>query len=259
MITLVGLGEIGAKIYSEFKKRNLNVYGVEKDTKKIETYKRKGLKVGTSLKKSDTYIICLYSTSQVLDLIDEIDKKNNPLIIIESTLNIGTTDKILKKYPDLELVLFPHRYNKGDRNHQLFNLQRVMGASSDCALKKALKFYSQFMDLKLIHTTDLKIVELCKPLENAIRYLEIALAEELKLLSDGKGIDFDILRTTINTKWNINLKEARDGIKGKCLPKDINIINTYFDQNQLFELSLKINQRYEKEYIKNKQSNCKPN
>ncbi|RLI41938.1 hypothetical protein DRO69_10965, partial [Candidatus Bathyarchaeota archaeon] len=29
-----------------------------------------------------------------------------------------------------------------------------------------------------------------------------------------------------NTKWNVELLEARDGIKGECLPKDIRYLAT---------------------------------
>jgi len=33
-------------------------------------------------------------------------------------------------------------------------------------------------------------------------------------------IDFDTLRIAVNSKWNVDLLEAREGIDGHCLPKD---------------------------------------
>jgi UDP-N-acetyl-D-mannosaminuronic acid dehydrogenase len=50
--------------------------------------------------------------------------------------------------------------------------------------------------------------------------MEIAFAEELKMVCDRSGIDFDQLRKAVNTKWNIRILEAKDGIGGHCLPKD---------------------------------------
>ena len=33
-------------------------------------------------------------------------------------------------------------------------------------------------------------------------------------------MNFGELRNALNTKWNVNVLEARDGIGGHCLPKD---------------------------------------
>ena len=92
----------------------------------------------------------------------------------------------------------------------------------------------------------IEIVELAKPLENAYRFAEIAIAEELKMLCDEKGIDFNRLREAANTKWNINIKEARGGINGKCLPKDTQAINEFFGNNKMFSASIDINREYVK-------------
>ena len=40
------------------------------------------------------------------------------------------------------------------------------------------------------------------------------------MVCDNSEIDFNELRNAINTKWNIQILEARDGIGGHCLPKD---------------------------------------
>jgi UDP-N-acetyl-D-mannosaminuronic acid dehydrogenase len=34
------------------------------------------------------------------------------------------------------------------------------------------------------------------------------------------GVSFSELRNALNTKWNVNVLEPRDGIGGHCLPKD---------------------------------------
>ena len=62
--------------------------------------------------------------------------------------------------------------------------------------------------------------ELTKVVENSYRFMEIAFAEELKMVCDNSSIDFNELRNAINTKWNVKIFEAKDGIGGHCLPKD---------------------------------------
>ena len=50
--------------------------------------------------------------------------------------------------------------------------------------------------------------------------MEIAFAEELKMFCDRSGLSFEELRGAINSKWNIKILEAKEGIGGHCLPKD---------------------------------------
>jgi UDP-N-acetyl-D-mannosaminuronic acid dehydrogenase len=67
---------------------------------------------------------------------------------------------------------------------------------------------------------DIEIAELTKIIENAHRYLQIAFAEDLYLYCQANNINFAELRDSLNTKWNVNILEPREGIGGHCLPKD---------------------------------------
>src|SRR5215217_6597058 len=64
------------------------------------------------------------------------------------------------------------------------------------------------------------IAEMTKTIENAHRYLQIAFAEDLYLYCQANNINFAELRNALNTKWNVNILEPREGIGGHCLPKD---------------------------------------
>jgi UDP-N-acetyl-D-mannosaminuronate dehydrogenase len=61
---------------------------------------------------------------------------------------------------------------------------------------------------------------MAKIVENSYRYVQIAFAEELYMYCKENGINFADLRNAINTKWNVEILEPRQGIKGHCLPKD---------------------------------------
>ncbi|HEY6405656.1 MAG TPA: hypothetical protein VIX38_06225, partial [Nitrososphaeraceae archaeon] len=67
---------------------------------------------------------------------------------------------------------------------------------------------------------EVEIAELTKIVENAHRYLQIAFAEDLYLYCQANNINFAELRDSLNTKWNVNILEPREGIGGHCLPKD---------------------------------------
>jgi UDP-N-acetyl-D-mannosaminuronate dehydrogenase len=41
------------------------------------------------------------------------------------------------------------------------------------------------------------------------------------MICESAGFDFETLRRACNSKWNVEILEARDGIGGHCLPKDI--------------------------------------
>src|ERR687887_2418326 len=66
----------------------------------------------------------------------------------------------------------------------------------------------------------IEVAEMTKTIENAHRYLQIAFAEDLYLYCQANNINFPELRDALNTKWNVNVLEPREGIGGHCLPKD---------------------------------------
>lgn len=250
MITIIGIGEIGSAVFREIAKTKGkdNVFGVDLDETTLNSLKEEGYNVGKEIPVSDEYIICVYLTDQVVSVIKNLDFSNKPLVSIDATILPGTSKEIIdwknKEGKEFDLVLFPHRFNPNDEEHFVFNLHRVMGAENEKALQRGLTFFTQFMDKNLIHTFPLEVVELTKPVENAYRFMEIAIAEQLKLSCKEKGIDFEQLRAAASTKWNIHIYEARDGVGGKCLPKDIKLIDEFFSGNELFKKGIEFNEEY---------------
>lgn len=251
-VCVIGLGEIGWETFKEISKdKSLEVHGVEISNDRIEKLTqiayRGNIPIDISKKiisDASVYIISVYTPAQIRNVISKINLKNNPLVVIESTMLPGETNIILKYYPNIDLVLFPHRYNPNDPEHHVFNLHRIMGAVSGDALARGVDFYKRFIPMDLLTLVPLKIAELSKPLENAYRFIEIAIAEEVKLLCDKHDINFDELRKAMNTKWNIDLKEVRGGIGGSCLPKDCKFINKFFDGNLFFHCALGVDEIY---------------
>ena len=76
------------------------------------------------------------------------------------------------------------------------------------------------LGIRMHPVPQIEIAEITKIAENAHRYLQIAFAEDLYLYCQANNINFAELRDAVNTKWNVNILEPREGIGGHCLPKD---------------------------------------
>jgi len=104
--------------------------------------------------------------------------------------------------------------------------------------------------------SSVEVAELTKIVENAHRYLQIAFAEELYLYCKSNGISFPELRESLNTKWNVEVLEPRDGIGGHCLPKDtrmfVNSSNTI--KSKILQAAMEIDDDY-REYIQSREKN----
>ena len=102
--------------------------------------------------------------------------------------------------------------------------------------------------------SSVEVAELTKIVENAHRYLQIAFAEELYLYCKSNSISFSELRESLNTKWNVEVLEPRDGIGGHCLPKDtrmfINSSNTI--RSKILQAAMEIDEDY-REYIQSRE------
>ena len=112
----------------------------------------------------------------------------------------------------------------------------MIGGVCECCLKTGMQFYGgvdsvsvdgqsyssslKSLGIPMHQVTNIEIAEITKIAENAHRYLQIAFAEDLYLYCQASDINFSELRDALNTKWNVNILEPREGIGGHCLPKD---------------------------------------
>lgn len=268
LVSVIGLGEVGGATFNDMleskmakcHKFEFKLYGVDISLPVLEPMRKKyrgdsrvkGF--GKDIIKSDVYIVSVYSNKQVIDVVRKInslhpkvqDKDKKPLIVIEATVSPTVAQRLTKMCKSCHLVLFPHRFNPNDPEHRVFNLTRVMGGMDSHSLSCAMGFYTHFMSQSRIHITSYETAALSKPMENAYRFIEIAIAEDIRMECGRLGIDFGALRLSMNTKWNIDMKEARDGINGKCLPKDAKFMHDYFSGSGFIEVAHRIDKRYRK-------------
>lgn len=93
--------------------------------------------------------------------------------------------------------------------------------------------------------SSVEIAELTKIIENSHRYLQIAFAEELYLYCQANNILFSDLRDALNTKWNVEILEPREGIGGHCLPKDTKMfLNSSNMKSKILQSAIEVDSLY---------------
>jgi UDP-N-acetyl-D-mannosaminuronic acid dehydrogenase len=104
---------------------------------------------------------------------------------------------------------------------------------------------------------EVEIAELTKIVENAHRYLQIAFAEDLYLYCQANNINFAELRDSLNTKWNVNVLEPREGIGGHCLPKDTKMFlnSSKSMKSKIIEAAIQVDSEYRKYTGKSQEDN----
>ena len=249
-VVVVGLGEIGGAVFDEIAQHpnaaDLNLVGNDIDPNKLQPHAHfhyAKTSFSNTIPVADFYIVAVWSTDQILNVLKQIDALNpNAIICIESTIDPTAIDQIKRD----NVVAFPHRFNPDDPDHKIFNLDRLIGSSNPDTLNKAKQFFLKFMRPDLLHEVDFQVAVLAKVAENAYRALEIILAQEIKKSCYTKGINFEDLRQAMNTKWNIDVREARDGVAGKCLPKDLGLFNKMFPDFILGQFCWYLNEEYKR-------------
>jgi nucleotide sugar dehydrogenase len=248
-VLTIGLGRLGLPVAKYVKQRGFDTYGYDISINAMEhAEKTAGIKqaVDFASEDFDVFIISVSThkpddifSSQIEGILTAAAKiskearKDGALVSIESTIPKGTSKKVFEILNHrLHVVHAPHRWYSLEEKEHGINQLRVIGGVCDCCLKVGMQFYSDIE--KGYHTTlsykslgvpmyavsNAEIAEITKITENAHRYLQIAFAEDLYLYCQANNINFSELRDALNTKWNVDILEPREGIGGHCLPKD---------------------------------------
>ncbi len=233
-VCVIGLGAVGSPTARFFAKSGVPTYGCDINPKAAKALEGVLEQTATSLADlplADLYIVTVDTgfrgeepvTTSVFKACGAIAARGRPVLVsIESTVPIGTCARIHEEIfrGDQNLVHVPHRWWFEDEENHGVRQTRVVGGIDGESVRLAVDFYGS-LGIRLVPVAELRIAELTKAAENTDRYLKIAYAELLKMICDDNGMDFEELRRAMNTKWNVETMEARDGIGGTCLPKDI--------------------------------------
>jgi nucleotide sugar dehydrogenase len=258
-VCVVGLGQIGFPVAQYVYAKGFDVCGYDINPATVERVaKTEKFHVASKWKdipKADFYVICvttgqkdnLPDVSAVFSVCKDIASvaDASALVTVESTIVPGTCQKIFKETfkGKIRLVHCPHRYWADEPEKHGVNQLRVIGGVNDASLKAGLAFYKEALGIPMHVCSTVEVAEMCKITENSHRYLQIAFAEELRLMCARMGMSFEDLRAALNTKWNVDLPEARDGIGRHCLPKDIRYV-TSLAPSEILDSAMSVDVKY---------------
>lgn len=151
------------------------------------------------------------------------------LVVLESTTWPGTTREIVK--PILEsgglrsgfdffLAFSPEREDPGNANFQTPSIPKVVGGDDAAALDLACTLYDQFV-CQTVPVSSPETAEAVKLTENIFRAVNIALANELKIVFHAMGIDvFEVIDAAKTKPFGYMPFFPGPGLGGHCIPID---------------------------------------
>jgi len=263
IVEIYGLGYVGLPLAIRLAISGFKVTGIDKDGEKIkrlnnlhlfeselnlkeelkQSINSKNLSLSECSTKSDLpriAIICVptpipnSSTSSDVFVNEAVNNflitsKKGDIIILESSIEVGTTEKIKQIIEskgftvgkDFGLAFCPERIDPQNKKWNLENIPRIIYCSDDQTFKICQQVYKGInnSNLKRVHRP--KTAEVVKSFENAFRLVNISLVNELAMLCDKLDVDVkEIIDAAATKPFGFMAFYPSAGAGGHCIPKD---------------------------------------
>jgi len=262
-IQIFGLGYVGFPLSIRLAISGFNVIGIDVDQKKIESLKNKVL-LGSQMTLKNEFlesiqvgkfvpsdnpiksenpcigIICVPTpisednkdsnvyVNLAVDQFLELSKPGD-VLILESSVEIGTTDEIKQKVEskgfhvgeDFGLSFCPERIDPLNPKWKLENIPRIIYSSDDVTFQIAQFIYKNVNNSNLSRVESSKTAELVKSFENSFRLVNISLVNELAILCDKLGVNvLEVIEAASTKPFGFMPFYPGAGAGGHCIPKD---------------------------------------
>ncbi len=182
--------------------------------------------------------------------------KKGDLIILRSTVPIGTTREIvlkiledssnLKVEKDFYLSYVPERMAEGKAFEELINMTTVISGIGKKSLEKTYEFFKSNFNGEYHLVNNVEVAEASKLIENLQRDLNISMVNSLSTFLIKKNlIPSEVIETAKTHKRVKNLLYPGIGVGGHCLPYAYYYLKEsglkFQNDLKLFELGRKIN------------------
>ena len=151
------------------------------------------------------------------------------MVILESTTYPGTTVELLLPIlensglaagKDFALAYSPEREDPGNPKYTTADIPKVVGGINDESTALAADFYKTGLQ-SVVDVSSTQTAEMSKLLENIFRSVNIALVNELKILSHRMGIDvWEVIRASSTKPFGYMPFYPGPGLGGHCIPID---------------------------------------
>ena len=156
--------------------------------------------------------------------------KKGQIVILESTTYPGTTIEIvqpilenisnLKAGEDFLLGYSPERIDPGNKEWTFKNTPKIVSGINKKSLEKISKFYKSIID-EVIEVSGTREAEMVKLIENTYRQVNIAMVNELAILSNMLDIDiWEVVEAAKTKPFGFQSFRPGPGVGGHCIPID---------------------------------------
>lgn len=252
-ILIVGFGNIGQHLYAELTKTKADI--------KIDIYDPKlGYQSNpvVLVYQHDIAFICVPTDSlgdgscDISIVEKSVSQINADVIVIKSTVPVGTTEALSKKYQK-HLVMSPEYYGTTQHSEESPNFLVLGGDQADC--DKIAQLYYQIKDGSFrIMFTSPSTAELAKYMENCFLATKVTFCNEFALIAKEFGVDYNQLREIFISDPRMGeshtfVLEHQPYYDSHCLNKDIPALIHQSDNAQLMQNVYQINQIRKQQYI----------
>lgn len=192
--------------------------------------------------ESDCIIICVptplcennkpdlsYVINTVNNINKFVEKGCDKLIVLESTTYPGTTEEEIIPIltasgvdvgKDIFIGYSPEREDPGNINFETSTIPKVCAGHTELCQQMVTSLYSNVVD-KVVPVSNIKTAEMTKIMENVYRSINIGLVNEMKMISDGLGIDiFEVIDAAKTKPFGYTAYYPGPGLGGHCIPID---------------------------------------
>lgn len=266
-ILVVGLGYVGTVSALSYSKLGHNVYGCDSNSEKINDLSKSNppffepgldqlvnsqaskLRLFHSLKECifddlDFIMICvgtptskngklnLQNVFNVINLLLKSSLKDETVIVLRSTIEIGTIHKIknlLLKFGKKNEVLFHPEFLREGSAINDFNDPPFTICSDTPDINIKNKFTKIYDSIGKVDYVSIELAEILKIVCNTWHALKIAFANEVGLIARSNGVNPQDLMEVFSKDFYLNISKAylRPGFAygGSCLPKDTSYLS----------------------------------
>ena len=259
-VNVIGLGYIGLPTAAILGRNGYDVFGIDTNLEIVENINKSqfsnlepgldkalfesilngNLQASSEYRSADVHIVCVPTPlikdeinptpdlSYVLDAAKSLAPhiKKGDLLIIESTITVGTTEEVRMALQRLgvdtnkiHIAHCPERVIPGKIMKELIQNDRIIGGLTGDATDRAEEFYKTFVTGNIVKT-DTRTAELCKLTENSFRDVNIAFANELSMICDKENINVWELIELANRHPRVNILLPSAGVGGHCIAVD---------------------------------------
>ncbi|WSP88187.1 nucleotide sugar dehydrogenase [Streptomyces sp. NBC_01233] len=151
-------------------------------------------------------------------------------VVLESTTYPGTTESLLlplleagsglRAGADFHLGYSPERIDPGNPDWHLENTPKVVSGIDAASLRNVRKFYGDIVE-RTVPVSSCRTAELTKLLENTYRHVNIAMVNEMAMVSRQLGADiWEAVEAASSKPFGFMPFRPGPGVGGHCLPVD---------------------------------------